>query len=47
MSFLQLQGVEKRFGALRAIQGIDLAIEKGEFVVFVAPRDAARPRSFG
>jgi len=37
MSFLQLQGVEKRFGALRAIQGIDLAIEKGEFVVFVGP----------
>ena len=37
MSFLQLKGVEKHFGALRAIKGIDLTIEKGEFVVFVGP----------
>jgi multiple sugar transport system ATP-binding protein len=37
MSFLQLKGVEKRFGAMRAIKGIDLHIEKGEFVVFVGP----------
>jgi len=37
MSFLQLQGIEKHFGAVRAIKGIDLGIEKGEFVVFVGP----------
>ena len=37
MSFLQLKGVEKLFGSLRAIKGIDLTIEKGEFVVFVGP----------
>ena len=37
MAFLQLKGVEKFFGPLRAIKGIDLAIEKGEFVVFVGP----------
>ena len=37
MSFLQLKGVEKIFGAHRAIKGIDLSIEKGEFVVFVGP----------
>ena len=37
MSFLQLKGVEKFFGAHRAIKGIDLTIEKGEFVVFVGP----------
>ncbi len=37
MSFLQLTGVEKYFGPLRAIKGIDLKIEKGEFVVFVGP----------
>jgi len=37
MSFLQLKGVEKHFGAMRAIKGIDLGIEKGEFVVFVGP----------
>jgi multiple sugar transport system ATP-binding protein len=37
MSFLQLKGVEKFFGNLRAIKGVDLVIEKGEFVVFVGP----------
>jgi multiple sugar transport system ATP-binding protein len=37
MAFLQLKGVEKFFGDLRAIKGIDLTIEKGEFVVFVGP----------
>jgi multiple sugar transport system ATP-binding protein len=37
MSFLQLKGVEKFFGELRAIKGIDLTIERGEFVVFVGP----------
>jgi multiple sugar transport system ATP-binding protein len=37
MSFLQLQGVEKHFGPVRAIKGIDLSIVKGEFVVFVGP----------
>jgi multiple sugar transport system ATP-binding protein len=37
MSFLQLQRVEKFFGQHRAIKGIDLTIEKGEFIVFVGP----------
>ena len=37
MSFLELRGVEKHFGPLKAIKGIDLAVEKGEFVVFVGP----------
>ncbi|HTT38740.1 MAG TPA: ABC transporter ATP-binding protein [Burkholderiales bacterium] len=37
MAFLELKGVEKYFGELKAIKGIDLTIEKGEFVVFVGP----------
>ncbi len=37
MAFLELQGVEKYFGAVHTIRGIDLAIQKGEFVVFVGP----------
>jgi multiple sugar transport system ATP-binding protein len=37
MSYLQLKGVEKVFGDVRVIKGVDLKIEKGEFVVFVGP----------
>lgn len=37
MSFLQLNRVEKHFGTARVIKGIDLTIQKGEFVVFVGP----------
>jgi multiple sugar transport system ATP-binding protein len=37
MAYLQLSNIEKYFGAHHAIKGIDLAIEKGEFVVFVGP----------
>ncbi|MEQ1685038.1 MAG: ABC transporter ATP-binding protein [Burkholderiaceae bacterium] len=37
MSFLQLKGIVKEFGPVRTIKGIDLSIEKGEFVVFVGP----------
>jgi len=37
VSYLQLKGVEKLFGTVRAIKSIDLSIEKGEFVVFVGP----------
>jgi multiple sugar transport system ATP-binding protein len=37
MAFLQLKNVEKNFGSVKVIRGIDLAIEKGEFVVFVGP----------
>ncbi len=37
MSFLKLTNVEKLFGPVRALKGINLNIEKGEFVVFVGP----------
>ncbi len=37
MAYLQLQGIEKFFGEHRAIKGIDLSIEPGEFIVFVGP----------
>ena len=37
MSFLQLRGVEKFFAEHRAIKGIDLDINKNEFIVFVGP----------
>ena len=37
MSFLELAGVQKRFGNSVAVQNFDLAMEKGEFVSFLGP----------
>jgi ABC-type sugar transport system ATPase subunit len=37
MSYLRLERIEKRFGSVDIIKGIDITAEKGEFVVFVGP----------
>ena len=37
MDFLRLEGIEKRFGTIKVINGVDIAAAKGEFVVFVGP----------
>ena len=37
MARLVLENVSKRFGAVLAVDGVDLEIEHGEFVVFVGP----------
>jgi multiple sugar transport system ATP-binding protein len=37
MSYLELQDVEKTFAHVHVIKGINLKVEKGEFVVFVGP----------
>jgi putative spermidine/putrescine transport system ATP-binding protein len=37
MAFLELEGVRKAFGATIAVEGFDLAAEKGEFVSFLGP----------
>jgi multiple sugar transport system ATP-binding protein len=37
MAYLQLNDIRKRFGEIEIIQGIDLAITQGEFIVFVGP----------
>src|ERR1700733_13786482 len=37
MSFLELKNIIKEFGPVRTIKGIDLQINKGEFIVFVGP----------
>ncbi|HEY6133294.1 MAG TPA: putative 2-aminoethylphosphonate ABC transporter ATP-binding protein [Rubrivivax sp.] len=35
--FLRLKGITKRFGDFQALKGVDLEIEKGEFVCFLGP----------
>jgi multiple sugar transport system ATP-binding protein len=37
MASLELVGVRKDFGDVKVIKGVDLAVENGEFVVFVGP----------
>ena len=37
MASIKLNAVEKWFGDLQVIKGVDLAIEDGEFVVFIGP----------
>lgn len=37
MGAIELKAVEKWFGDVQVIKGIDLAIEEGEFVIFVGP----------
>jgi multiple sugar transport system ATP-binding protein len=37
MSSIELKAVEKWFGNVQVIKGVDLTIEEGEFVIFVGP----------
>ena len=37
MSSIELKAVEKWFGDLQVIKGVDLSIEEGEFIIFVGP----------
>ena len=44
MAHVELESVTKSFGDVTVIPPLDLAIEKGEFLVLVGPRAAARRR---
>src|ERR1041384_3896619 len=37
MGKIELKGVEKAFAEVKVIQGVDLVVEDGSFVVFVGP----------
>ena len=42
MADLRLAGVSKRFGAVQAVQGLDLDIASGEFIVLLGPSGAGK-----
>jgi len=37
MAFIDIAGIDKRFGSFKALSGIELAIEEREFVTFLGP----------
>ena len=37
MAYLELQNITKSFGDAHIIKGVNLEINKGEFIVFVGP----------
>ena len=37
MASIELRAVEKWYGEVQVIKGVDLAIEEGEFIIFVGP----------
>ena len=37
MSFLVVSGLEKRFGAVEVLKGIDISVPRGGFLVLVGP----------
>ena len=37
MAFLELTGIQKRFGEVSAVADFNLAAERGEFVSFLGP----------
>ncbi|MDB5527461.1 MAG: transporter ATP-binding protein [Devosia sp.] len=42
MAVIELKGVEKSFGSVKVIRGVDLKVEHGEFVVFVGPSGSGK-----
>ncbi|MGH2671088.1 MAG: ABC transporter ATP-binding protein, partial [bacterium] len=39
---LEVQGLQKHFGEVRAVDGIDLAVEEGEVFAFLGPNGAGK-----
>ena len=47
MAEVVLSGVEKRFGEVAAVAGVDLTVKDREFVILVGPPAAERPPRSG
>ena len=42
---VEMQGVEKRYGDVQALAGVDLAVAPGEVVGFLGPNGAGKTTS--
>ena len=47
MATVEVRNIQKYFGEVPAVDGVDLVIKEGEFLVLLGLRDVARPRSCG
>ena len=42
MAFVELKGVKKYFGNVHAVDGVDLEIQNGEFLVLLGPSGSGK-----
>ena len=43
MAYVEIRNLQKYFGEVRAVDGVNLAVEEGELIVLLGPRGAGRP----
>jgi branched-chain amino acid transport system ATP-binding protein len=46
-ALLEVRGLQKRFGALRALDGVDLTVEEGQLTGLIGPNGAGKSTAFG